>query len=110
MALSNAERQRRYRQRAARALHASKAPAAMAIPTALLAMLRRDHSVEDSIGQAAVATLVGYLLVTLGLNDANADAPPEAAIIAALGGREYVSALLRWTRAKAAVGLDSPVT
>jgi hypothetical protein len=73
----------------------------MTIPQALLVILRRDHSVEDNIGQAVVATLAARTLAAFGIDDAHADAPPEAAIISAFGGREYVADVLRWYRARA---------
>jgi hypothetical protein len=82
----------------------------MTVPNALLAILRRDHSVEDGIAQEVVATLIGRILGAFGFDDASADAPPEAAIISALGGQEYVSDVLRWRRERLLSTSIPPVT
>jgi hypothetical protein len=101
MALSNAERQKRYRKRAAAALR--NAPAATppaverglkTIPAALARFYAADVESEDLASTVAVDVAQMWEVLDIFI----LDDPDLAPIIDALGGREYLEAALVWRR------------
>ncbi len=105
MGLSNAERQRRYRARAAQALRnaQSGAPAGMpmTIPAALAAIYADPDPDPDAMeGDVVeeVARAVHNAFKAMQILDAAVETPAEAAIVACFGGAAYVEAVLAWGR------------
>ncbi|HZT88917.1 MAG TPA: hypothetical protein VFA12_13175 [Stellaceae bacterium] len=114
MGMSNAERQRRYRQRAAAALRTARAATAMpaaAPPTPTLpallggihAALRqaRPGHVDARDAEAWSADVVDHLRRSIASRFGLSESDFPAAVIAALGGRTYLDVLDRRQRAAA---------
>ena len=105
MALTNAERQRRYRDRAREALrnYRHQSPGAQVhIPAILLRhVLPSDADAEDVLNVSeAIAEHIHRFLCSSGIDRRDLDDPALAELLRVFGGEDYVAAVFDWHDAR----------